>query len=121
MPSQPTRPLNPLCVSPRFQISPGLRRVFTPLAVTCCVLLLSTQSHAQTQTQTPSASAWPTKPVKIMVTFPPGGAPDTLARILADKWGQTLGQTFTVDNKPGAGATSALTLWPRARAMAPAC
>jgi len=38
-----------------------------------------------------------------VVTFPPGGAPDTLARILADKWGQATGLTFTVDNKPGAG------------------
>ncbi|MBK0393130.1 Bug family tripartite tricarboxylate transporter substrate binding protein [Ramlibacter algicola] len=45
---------------------------------------------------------WPTKPIRIVVTFTPGGAPDTLARILADKW-SSLGQTVTVDNKPGAG------------------
>jgi tripartite-type tricarboxylate transporter receptor subunit TctC len=60
--------------------------------------LACVSSIAQAQTH-----VWPTKSVKIVVTFPPGGAPDTLARILADKWGQTLGQTFTVDNKPGAG------------------
>ena len=53
-------------------------------------------AHAQ-------SANWPNKPVKIVVTFTPGGAPDTLARVLAEKWGQTLGQTFTVDNRPGAG------------------
>jgi len=55
------------------------------------------------QAQTAATAVWPTKPVKIVVTFPPGGAPDTLARILADKWGQATGLTFTVDNKSGAG------------------
>ena len=57
-------------------------------------------STAQAQ---PAADSWPAKPVKIVVTFPPGGAPGTLARILAEKWSQSLSQTFTVDNKPGAG------------------
>ena len=67
---------------------------FAVLSLLSC--LLPTLAHSQTP-------AWPTKPVKIVVTFTPGGAPDTLARVLADKWTQALGQTFTVDNKPGAG------------------
>ena len=71
----------------------SLRKPFAVLSLLGCLLPLA-------QAQTP---AWPTRPVKIVVTFPPGGAPDTLARVLADKWSQALGQTFTVDNKPGAG------------------
>ena len=62
--------------------------------------LLLGLTHPIAQAQ---SNAWPTKPVKIIVTFPPGGAPDTLARVLADKWSQSLGQPVTVDNKPGAG------------------
>lgn len=47
------------------------------------------------------AQNYPSKPVRLVVTFPSGGAPDILARLISDKWG--LGQTVVVDNKPGAG------------------
>ena len=47
------------------------------------------------------AQAFPTKPIRMVVTFPPGGAPDILARLFADK--AQFGQTIIVDNKAGAG------------------
>jgi tripartite-type tricarboxylate transporter receptor subunit TctC len=78
----------------------SLRQLLSAFSLFPGVLLAVALASSTAQAQT---SVWPSKPVKIVVTFPPGGAPDTLARILADKWGQTLGQTFTVDNKPGAG------------------
>ena len=50
---------------------------------------------------TAQAQAFPSKPIRMVVTFPPGGAPDILARLFADK--AQLGQTLIVDNKAGAG------------------
>jgi tripartite-type tricarboxylate transporter receptor subunit TctC len=47
------------------------------------------------------AQGFPNKPIRLVVTFPPGGAPDTLARIFADK--AQLGQSIVIDNVPGAG------------------
>jgi len=49
------------------------------------------------------AQAFPSKPIKIVVTFPLGGAPDILARLFGGKMQETWGQPVIVDNRPGAG------------------
>jgi tripartite-type tricarboxylate transporter receptor subunit TctC len=49
-----------------------------------------------------TAQEWPTKTVKVVVPFGPGSTPDMVARLLADRLQQKLGQSFVIDNKPGA-------------------
>ena len=49
-----------------------------------------------------SAQAYPTRPIKIIVPAPPGGAIDTIARVVGDKIGASMGQPVIVDNRPGA-------------------
>ncbi|HKU97417.1 MAG TPA: tripartite tricarboxylate transporter substrate binding protein [Vineibacter sp.] len=51
------------------------------------------------------AQGWPSRPVKLVVTFPPGGISDVVARIVAPSLSEKLGQPVIVDNKPGGGTT----------------
>ncbi len=46
---------------------------------------------------------WPRETIRIVVSFPPGGAPDILARVLAEDWQKTLGVPIVVENRPGHG------------------
>jgi tripartite-type tricarboxylate transporter receptor subunit TctC len=50
---------------------------------------------------------YPSRPVRIVVTIPPGGAPDIAARIIGQKLGESFGQPFVIENRPGANGNSA--------------
>ena len=68
--------------------------------------LASLALAATTATAQAAATPFPEKPMRIVVTFTTGGAPDTLARILSEKLSNVWGQTVIVDNKPGAGGNT---------------
>src|SRR5690606_41956398 len=46
------------------------------------------------------ADTWPSRPIHMVVPFPPGSSPDTLARMIADPLSEKLGQTIVIENKP---------------------
>jgi tripartite-type tricarboxylate transporter receptor subunit TctC len=57
-------------------------------------------------TSTTSGQAYPVKPVRVIVPFPPGGANDIVARIVLPKLSEQLGQSFVIENRSGAGGTT---------------
>src|SRR5688500_2207700 len=68
----------------------GIRHIARSLLLALC---LTPAAYAQ---------SYPAKPVRIVVGFPPGGSVDVVARLIAPKLAEALGQTFIVENRPGA-------------------
>ena len=84
------------------------RGLLVLLATLSCAYAIS--ANAQT------SSSWPDKPIKIIVGYSAGGATDVLARLIAVKMSNTLGQSFVVENKPGANSNVGAELVVRAPA-----
>jgi tripartite-type tricarboxylate transporter receptor subunit TctC len=72
-----------------------LRRTLLGLAVAACLPLAVW------------AQAYPSKPITLLVPFPPGGPTDLVARVLAKKMSEQMGQSIVIDNKPGANGNIA--------------
>ena len=73
---------------------PTTRRLLLALATGCLATLTTTGALAQ---------AWPAKPIRLVVPFPPGGGTDIIARETSQRVAAATGWTFVIDNKPGAG------------------
>ena len=90
-------------------------RLLTPLVVLAVALLGASGALAQ---------SYPSKSVRIIVPFSAGGAPDVIGRVLAQALTEQTGQSFVVENRPGAAAPtawSAPTQWRKPTPTAPRC
>jgi len=93
---------------------PQRMRLKVLLSAAVCALSLPLAAPAQAQ-------AWPTKPVKMVVPFSPGGSTDVVARMLGQRLSEIWGQTVVIENKAARAATSAPTWWPSRPPTATRC
>lgn len=83
----------------------------TSLIVAACVALAAPGLAAAQ-----SGDAWPNKPVRLLVGYPPGGASDTISRLIGQELARMNNQSFIIENKPGVGGMLAMSQVARAPA-----
>jgi tripartite-type tricarboxylate transporter receptor subunit TctC len=98
-------------VAGKFMIHNWLYRTTALLLAATAVTL----AHAQTS-PSGSTQGYPAKPVRMLVAFPAGGSADIVARVIAQRLSEQVGQNFIVDNRPGAGGNLAFEALSRADA-----
>jgi tripartite-type tricarboxylate transporter receptor subunit TctC len=78
----------------------------TDLKVVLCAIAMATNTLATAET----IADWPSKPIKVIVPYTPGGSTDVAARVVMDKLSQRLKQSIIVENRPGANGNVGATL-----------
>ena len=71
----------------------------------CVAAIVGAMPAAQAQRADDAARGFPSRPIRVVIGFTPGGQPDIITRLIAPKLGEALGQPLVVDNRPGAGGT----------------
>ncbi|MBL8311928.1 MAG: tripartite tricarboxylate transporter substrate binding protein [Burkholderiales bacterium] len=91
--------------------SRGWRELGVAMLTGCALACAVVSSGARAQTTAASGASFPAKPVKLVVPYPAGGFPDTVARVLAKALTERWGQQVIIDNRPGGnGAVAAQTI-----------